>query len=469
MPNLVRDMPGRLSDSPCRWGGAVALQRAVAALMLLCVPQRGIAQAPDEAHAKGERSAAATQPAATQPVALQIPFDVRHNSALTGDWWGARAWLKERGIEFGLSLNTQYQGNVHGGERTRSAHRVTGSGDYELTLDFEKMGVLKGGTFYCLAESVFGDDVGLDRVGALFGTNADAIGETAILARQVWYEQKLFDGKARVRAGRLSVFTDFDTNAFANSEDYQFLNPALVNTFNMPVPADGLGEGLGAQVVIQPAEWVYFGAIAMDARSDAHNGGFHTAFHDEDYFFFAWELGFLPVWKLPWGKLPGGYRFGLWYDPQPKAKFFDDLGGRRRTIPLKRDDTGFYVNLDQMLVREKPGDESDTQGLGVFFRYGYAPANVNLLEHFWSVGAQYQGLIPTRDEDVLGFGFAQGLIGGPSRRLDGGSQEAVYELYYNIKLLPWLQLSPDLQYVVNPGARGGRDAFVIGLRLLAMF
>ncbi len=447
----------------------MVMRRAISLLMLLCGPSQMAAQEQSGAPTGPEEPAAATRPAATQPAPSQPPFDVLHNSALTGDWWGARAWLKERGIEFGLSLNTQYQGNVHGGARTRSAHRVTGSGDYELTLDLEQMGVLKGGTFYCLAESVFGDDVGLERVGAMFGTNADAIGETAILARQVWYEQKLFDGKARVRAGRLSYFTDFDTNAFANSEDYQFLNPALVNTFNIPAPADGLGEGLGAQVVVQPVDWVYLGAIAMDAQSRAHNGGFHTAFHDEDYFFFGCELGFLPVWKTPWGKLPGGYRFGLWYDPQPKPKFFDDLGGRRRTIPLKRDDTGFYVNVDQMLIREKPGDESDTQGLGVFVRYGYAPQNVNEFEHFWSVGAQYQGLIATRDEDVLGFGFAQGLISGAARRLDGGTQEAVYELYYNIKLFPWLHLSPDLQYVVNPGARGGRDAFVIGVRLLAVF
>lgn len=412
---------------------------------------------------------ATTEPASTQPTPPERPFDVFENQQLTGDWWGARSALREKGIEFGLSVNSQFLQKTNGGLRTHRNHQAAGSGDYELTLDLEKMGVLKGGTFYCLAESVWGRDLA-EKVGNLLALDGDAIGEVGILARQVWYEQKFFDGKARVRAGRLSVYTDFDTNAYANSEDYQFLNAALINMFNMPTPAEGLGEGLGAQVVIQPADWVYFGAIAMDAQSQAFNGGFHTAFHDEDYFFSDFELGFLPVWKTPWGKLPGGYRFGLWYDPQPKPRFFNDLGGRRRTIPMKRDDTGFYFNMDQMLFKEKPKDDADTQGLGLFFRYGYAPQDVNPIEHFWSIGAQYQGLIPTRDDDVLGFGFAQGRVSGASEALGGGDQESVYEWYYNIKVLPWLHVSPDCQYIVNPGASGGQqDALIVGLRILATF
>jgi porin len=170
------------------------------------------------------------------------------------------------------------------------------------------------------------------------------------------------------------------------------------------------------------------------------------------------------------GKLPGGYRFGLWYDPQPKPQFFNDLGDRRRTVPMKSDDMGFYFNMDQMLFKEKPKDDADTQGLGLFFRYGYAPQDVNEVEHFWSIGAQYQGLIPTRDDDVLGFGFAQGRISGTAEDLGGGDQESVYELYYNIKVFPWLHVSPDCQYIVNPGAVGGQqDAFIIGLRILATF
>ncbi len=123
-----------------------------------------------------------------------------------------------------------------------------------------------------------------------------------------------------------------------------------------------------------------------------------------------------------------------------------------------------------MLYKEHPRDDVDDQGLGMFFRYGYANDQANEIEHFWSVGAQYLGLIPTRDEDVLGFGFAQGILSRKLRNLEGGDRESVYELYYAAQVLPWLAVTPDFQYIVNPGAdKDGREAFVAGVRIQMSF
>ncbi|MBN1491198.1 MAG: carbohydrate porin [Phycisphaerae bacterium] len=401
---------------------------------------------------------------ASEADAGQVPFDVINNDRLTGDWWGARTWLEERGIEFGLSMTSYYQHNVHGGVQTHNGHRITGSVDYELTLDFETMGLWNGGILYVGAESSWADGIS-DRVGDWFGVNGDAAGDEAIVVPELWYEQMFFDGKARVRVGKMDVTADFDTNAYANDETAQFLNAALINVGNAPFP----DVGLGAQLVVQPWDWFYFGIVAADAQADGRETGLNTTFHDEDHFFGMMEFGFLPVWDTPWGELPGGYRFLIWYDPQPKAKFFNDLGGRRRTVPMKRDDVGFVFNMDQMLFKERPDDAADSQGLGLFFRYGYAHQDVNEVEHFWSIGAQYQGLIPTRDDDVLGFGFAQGILSDPLHDLDGGHRESVYELYYNAYVLPWLSVTPDLQYIVNPGMGDGNDAFVMGCRVQMSF
>lgn len=392
-------------------------------------------------------------------------FDVLHNERLTGDWWGRRTWLEDHGIDFGVSLTTIYQHNVHGGLQTRNGHEITGSTDYELTLDFETMGLWKGGILYALGESSWNDGIGDDRVGSLFGVNGDALGDESIIASELWYEQTFWDGKGRFRIGKVDLTTDVDANAYANDETSQFLNLALINTGNIPVP----DRGLGALLIVQPLDWLYFGLGAADAQADGRETGFRTTFHDEDYFFGGFELGLLPVWETPWGKLPGGYRFGMWYDPQPKAVFFNDLGGRRLTVPFQRDDLGFYFNMDQMLWKENSADEADAQGLGMFFRYGFAHEDCNPIEHFWSIGAQYQGLIPTRDDDVLGLGFAQGMLSGRLRDLDGGDRESVYELYYNALVLPWLNVTPDFQYIVNPGAADGRDSFVAGLRMQMSF
>ncbi|UCE60270.1 MAG: carbohydrate porin [Phycisphaerales bacterium] len=392
-------------------------------------------------------------------------FDVFNNERLTGDWGGVRTSLEDQGIEIGLSMTHIYQHNVHGGMQTHRGHRFTGSADYEVVFDTEALGWWDGGVFYLAGESAWNDGIGEDRVGNLFGVNGDAGGDEEFIIRELWYEQMLWEGKARFRIGKMDIGVDVDTNAYANDETSQFLNPALINTGNLAAP----DLGIGAQLIVQPLDWMYFGIVAADAQADRRETGLNTTFHDEDYFFAGFELGFLPVWDTPWGKLPGGYRFGVWYDPQPKEMFFNDLGGRRLTIPTKRDDVGFFFNMDQMVWKELPEDNADSQGLGMFFRYGFAHEEANAIEHFWSVGAQYQGLFPTRDEDVLGFGFAQGVLSGMLRDLGGVDHESVYELYYTAQVLPWLNVSPDFQYIVNPGAVDGRDSFVAGVRLQMSF
>ena len=392
------------------------------------------------------------------------PFNL-YNTRLTGDWWIARTWLEDNGIEYNISLTAIFQHNVHGGVQTRNGHRITGSFDTELVMDTQKMGLWKGGTFYAFTQTSWADSIGEDRVGSFFDVNGDAAGDYAVYVTDLWYEHTFWNGRARLRVGKSDLGVDFDANAYANSETSQFLNDALINTGNLPFPS----LGIGVQMIVQPNDWFYFGVVAADAQAQSHETGLVTTFHNEDYFFTDAEFGFMPVWETPIGKLPGAYRVGLWYDPQPKEVFFNDLGGRRRTIPMKRDDIGFYFNMDQVLYKEVPDSDADSQGLGMFFRYSYASEECNEIEHFWSVGAQYQGLIPTRDDDVLGFGFAQGIMSDKLRDLGGGDRESVYELYYNTAVFPWLTITPDFQYIVNPGANGGHDAFVVGLRMQMIF
>ncbi len=419
--------------------------------------------------------AAAQEPAEPPPAAEESvimgqepePYSLLTTDRLTGDWFGARSWLEGRGIDFGIAMTVVYQHNAHGGAQTHSGHRITGSVDWELSLNSESLGLWQGGTFFTAAESSWNDGIGGDRVGNLFGVNTDAAGDRAILVAELWYEHVFWEGKARFRAGKLDVGVDFDTNAFANDETAQFLNPALVNTGNIPMP----DLGLGAQLILEPLDWLYVGIVAADAQADGRETGLRTTFHDEDHFFGALEIGFLPVWKTAGGDLPGGYRFGMWYDPQPKDKYFNDIGGRRTIVPQKRDDVGFYFNMDQMLIKENPEDDVDSQGLGMFARYGFAHDEVSEIEHFWSIGAQYLGLIPTRDDDVLAFGVAQGIL---SNRMelqgDTPHQETVLELYYSMPITPWLVLTPDLQWILDPGGMDdGRDSFVAGLRAQISF
>jgi len=62
-----------------------------------------------------------------------------------------------------------------------------------------------------------------------------------------------------------------------------------------------------------------------------------------------------------------------------------------------RDDTGVYVSCDQM-IRKENDDAEDSQGIGAFFRWGYANSDLNEIGNFWSFGFQYQGLVEGRDD-----------------------------------------------------------------------
>jgi porin len=426
----------------------------------MCVP--GSAQT---APVAGEDTGPVERQDAEEPKPLETPFDVWHNARLTGDWWGGRRWLEDHGVTLDLGLTTIYQHNAKGGLQTRNAHRVSGSYDLELTLDSAALGLWKGGKVYALAEGSWSDGVGR-YVGGLMDVNWDSYGQQEIQVSELWYEHAFWDEKLRVRVGKLDLRVDFDTNLFANEETAQFLNYGLSNTANIPFP----DRGQGIQFVATPWEWLYFAAGVADADANAKETGFATTYHGPCHLFSIYELGLAPVFDTPWGKLPGHYRFGLWYDPQPKEKFFNDLGGRIRHAPLKTDDTGFYASFDQVVWREHPAVDGDEQGLGWFFRYGYAPGDVNTVEHFWSVGGQYQGLIPTRDADVLGFGVAQSILSDNLRLTKADPhRETALELYYNIHLLPWLTFSPDFQWVLRPGGENGRDAFVAGVRLQMTF
>ena len=154
------------------------------------------------------------------------------------------------------------------------------------------------------------------------------------------------------------------------------------------------------------------------------------------------------------------YRVGLWYDPQKKEEF--------STGKVRRDDAGFYLTCDQMILKENK-DPEDAQGLGLFTRYGWAGSKVNDVTNFWSAGLHYQGLLPDREEDVLGLGFAQGFFSNRASDFTD-DYESVWELYYKAQLTAWMALSPDIQYVTNPGGDGAAaDALVFAFRAQIAF
>ena len=402
---------------------------------------------------------AAQEPA--PPAEPNKPPDLCSRDSLTGRWLGLGKTLAEQGVRVGLGLTQVYQVNLEGGLAThRHAGRYTGSYDLEVELDLERLLRLPGGTFFVLAEGSWSDGLNASSVGGLLGLNDDAGGDRSIDVTEMWHEQRLLDGRLIFRIGKIDLTSGFecrrcpaafDGSAYANDEVTQFLSSALVNNPTIPFP----DNGLGAMVHVEPVAGLYVAAGVADAQADGRETGLRTAFHEEDQFLGILEVGLAP------GLLgrPGAYRVGLWYDPQPKDRF---SGG------TQRDDVGFYASCDQLVYKEN-ADVKDIQGLGLFGRFGCADSDVNEMAGFWSVGGQYRGPIPGRDDDVLALGVAQGLL---SRDAEWGraSQETVMEMYYSAAVFGWLTVSGHVQYVNNPGGTNDvDDAVVVGLRAQVKF
>ena len=396
--------------------------------------------------------------------------DLLRLQTLTDRLLGFNGGLADAGIELELGVTQIYQQNVRGGiSKHRRAGRFSGSYDLELTADLQKLLGVEGGSLYMLTEGVWSKSAGIDApsVGSAFGVNGDARARRAMDITELWYEQAFWGDSLRIRLGKMDLSggfehhgcpVAFDCSTYAGDETTQFLNGALINNPTIPFP----DYGLGVAVRYSPARFWYVSAAVTDAQADIRETGFSTTFHKEDYFFYIFETGITPQLNSARGPLQGAYRVGLWYDPQPKAISVD--GSRNY-----RDDVGFYLTCDQLLAKENAEPE-DQQGLGAFFRYGYANSKRNDISKFWSAGFQYQGLFEGRDDDVLGFGFAQGVFSNRASSTYTDDYENAFELYYSVGIMPWLNISPSIQYIANPGGdRTTSDAVVLGARLQMRF
>ncbi|MFW6107128.1 MAG: carbohydrate porin [bacterium] len=375
-----------------------------------------------------------------------------------GELGGARDALEDRGIELALGATAVWQANHRGGSRSHPEGKLATSWDLEMLFDTERLGLWPGGSLVVYLEGSKGTGIDERYVGSLFGVNADAdsTADHRLQFSEYFYEHTLADGLLSLRVGKMDATRDLDTNAYANCEVSQFLNGALVNNPTVPFP----DYGLGAQAILRPRRGFYVAAAAVDANAEGWTSGRDTALVADSDWFVAVETGVEGSIALPSEKrLPGACRVGAWHDPRR----YERLGSGRSA----KGESGWYASLDQMVYKER-ADAEDSQGLGLFARYGYAPDHYAEVEHFVSGGLAYEGLVPGRHGDVLGLGFARGFLGAPTRREVSHATETAYEAYYSIAVREGALLTLDLQYIKHPGA-GGESTLVPGLRLVLAF
>jgi porin len=233
--------------------------------------------------------------------------------------------------------------------------------------------------------------------------------------------------------GRIDLSNRFDTNRVANDGFRQFIAFALQNNLSIPWSVYG-GPGAFIRQNWDDRFYTMFAVSTSDATEpfDAWNMVGNPNWYEMAEIGAAFDVPHLGV---------GHYRLTPWHNHLEGSDGF-----------------GVGINFDQELGRDD---------IVAFFRFGIGDRDVTPVKTFVSAGVTWIGPFH-REHDMVGLGFAWS---DPTRNEDEGFRdETLIEFFYRFAIRPWIQLSPDLQIVVDPASNPKDNVvFVPGIRLSMSF
>jgi porin len=414
----------------------------------------------------GPAPAGPSTPTASEPASWW------NGATLLGDLGGLRPRLADLGITPTLTWVSDIQGNPIGGERR--AVREFENWAFEIVADLGKRAGLPGAVVDVSASIRSGSSLSDEAIGNVFNVAQVCCGATYRLV-DLYYEQALADDRLNLRLGRQAAGDEFLASPL-----YGLFVSSAINGNPSGVALNAPGMTMypmatwAARVRVRPTQASYVMAALMNgdaslAANDKHGADFSM----RGPLFAIVEAGY----RLNQGEgargLPGNYKVGAWYDDHRFTRF--SSLGPDTPAQTTRGSAGAYLLVDQMVYRD--GDAGHMRSLTPFASLVLAPdADVNPLPTFANGGLVAQGLVPGRDDDravlAVVYGRFSNRLQAAQRRTGSAPQD--YELAleggYLVQVTPWLQVEPDLQYVVNPGGTGRTpDALVVGVQLSVTF
>ena len=382
---------------------------------------------------------------------------------LSGDWLGGRSALRDRGLTLDVSTTQFYQGVTTGG--LERAFPYGGRNDYFLNLDGEQFGLWKGFHVTLHGETRYGQSTNL-LTGALSPTNLllsvpqEDGAVTALTGVQFF--QHLTDDFL-VYAGKVNTLDAFrQPLTWAGGLD-GFWNTALVfnPVYSRTVPYSTFATGCVYQRKDDPVPVFLFDVL--DTNDTPTTSGFDT-FFDNGVTLFAW----LNVPTRFFGKpghqgIAGTYSSGRYTNLGPSS-YLDPVDELVFQSAPKRGSWCVAYNFDQA-VWVAPDDPG--RAWGVFGNLGIADDNPSPVRWFASAGVAGSSPLAGRGRDTFGVGYyylgVSSALKANARAVTPLADEQGFEVYYNARVTPWFQLTPDLQ-VLDPFQKAARPALLVGLR-----
>jgi len=283
-------------------------------------------------------------------------------------------------------------------------------------------------------------------------------------------------GRWEIKAGRLALTDDFDQNRYANNNRTQFMNYDFLFNTAWDYAADTRGYSYGVTTALYQPRWRL--ALGVFMVPNTVNGANFDWMNTQ-------ELGYNLELTLKPNNVGTVVRLLTYFNESRMGDYHAALalGRATSTVPSlfnveKQGGTkyGFAVNFEQPLA-----DDGET---GIFARLGWNDGthetwNYVESDRHASLGVQLNGVHWGRKADIIG--LAYGINGQSTQHKDylaaggigmllgdGGLNyglEQVLEAYYRVQVGPYVQITPDFQFIQNPGCNKDRGpAEIYGLR-----
>jgi porin len=380
------------------------------------------------------------------------------------DRTGFENTLEDRGITPELTYLGEAFSTVFGGLRRGpvAVHNLS----LTLSFDLRKLAGWKGATLFVYGMGIAGGNPER-HIGDIQGVSNIAA-PSAVRLYEAWLRQDLAGGRLSLLAGIHDLNSEFDVIEAASV----FLNPSqgIDPTFafsGLNGPSVFPYTTLGFQARLRLGGFYLQSAVMNGLAGDpADPDATRIIIRRGNGILLVAEAGYrLPLTLRRYRNqeeresirryiapaYAGKIALGLWsYTARfapilPRTGEAGKVGGNR----------GLYFLLSRGIwhSRSKP----EARNLVAFARAGLANPRINRLGFFAGGGLSFAGLVPKRTKDIAGLAFAAAfngndfmtkaeLLGSPVRRTEWN-----LELTYQARILPWLDLHPDIQYVIHPG------------------
>ncbi len=285
------------------------------------------------------------------------------------------------------------------------------------------------------------------------------------------------NSRLEIKAGRLAIADDFDLNSYANNTRTQFLNYSFINNTAWDYAANTRGYTNGFVISLFQPKWrLAFGGYQMVTTANgnifdehilqAQGSNLELTLKPNNAGTVIRLLTFLNQGRM--GNYADAIALGHATSAVPSV-LADEKPGRTKY--------GFGLNFEQPI-----GDNGET---GIFGRLGWNDGHNETFSYTEvdqevSAGVQISGIHWKRAEDHLGIAYAFDGLSSDHRNYlaDGGlgmligdgklsyGLEQILEAYYRLQIGKYVQVSPDFQYIINPGYNRDRGpAAVYSMRL----